>query len=221
MLLIVIEGPVGAGKTTLVNRLRALATVEIYDELVYTNADLNGTTYNPLELLYRDSLTREDYLCCQLHLQQALAKHYKLKNEHRSHRKMRKDKTLKKVVVLDRWLSSCEIFIKIRHELGLLSDFGKDFLLEDAERKQEKFMMQLTEHVDVCRFYLDTPPEECLKNIKKRNRPEEVQQSDEFWLNFNEIFRRQALKSERYAYIGDAETIERFILDVTEINLPM
>jgi len=210
MLVIVIEGPVGAGKTTLVKSLKTQIQAEFLEELDFSHANLNGKEYNPLDVLYRDSLSKEDYLCCQLHLQKNLAGYYQQKI-HEIYKNSSPKSFQDKVIIFDRWIPSCETFVKIRHEMDLLSDFSKDFLLEDAQRKQKRFIKQLTENTDICIFYMNTPPDECLKNIKKRNRPEEVKQTDKFWLKFNTCFHKHATFNNDSIFIGDSENIEKMI----------
>lgn len=206
MYLLVVEGPVGAGKTTLIKELKRetgnMKEVDYVEELNFAAIKQNETKYNILEQLYKENLEKNDYVCCQMVIQEELEKHYKRQKQ-------------KTITILDRWIPSCGTFIKLRHKQGLISDFAKDFLLKDVETRQENFIKTLHPKTKIITMYLDKTPEECLNNIKKRGRKDEIKKPDEFWKDFNRLFREYALMGkEKHSLIGSGNEIKNNVTSI-------
>jgi len=183
--LIVLEGPVGAGKSTTLHRLRELFQYEsgigFIEEPTFTECKLLHRTYNPLHVIY-DQCTQENYVCSQLHITRALADFYE--NEVLD----------KEILVMDRWIWSCRHFIMLRKRA--LSNFSLDYLLTNVKERHNLFLERLGPRVSIRRFYLNTPADQCYANISKRNRPEETVCPQSFWMDFNQRFSNEVLRSD-------------------------
>ena len=224
MKLAVLEGAVGAGKTTTAALLHKILgdrkDVLFLVEPKFTQHTIGKCTYNPLELLYGTE-SEKDYFAIQLVIQQKLSDYYQsvsLQNV--------------KLIILDRWIPSCKIFLTIGYNKGLLTKFSYDVLLDNVDRLHNKFISKIKKHVgaknfiasrDIKVYHLDVSPETCYSNIKKRGRIEEALCTENFWLEFNTKFERVAyVKSfDQHTVIGSREDIIKNILKSCEADISL
>ena len=195
---IVIEGGVGAGKTVLFEKLKSKFgdNVCFLEEPYFGFVELRGKSYSPLKEMYENPIAEDNYVCTQEYITKRLGEHYMngLRNT--------------TVTIMDRWIRSCEYFIRLRREIGLITDFTKDFLLDHVDKLQAILDKEL-EKVVVYRYLLKTPPEQCAENVFKRGRQEEVGCLEDFWIDFNERFYKLAERfGGPYHLIGSSEVIE-------------
>lgn len=204
--IIVLEGAVGAGKTTLWQMLQQImgGGVTYLGEANFTDLRLGENCYNPLEKLYTSPMRADDYVVSQLHVQAELSLYYD------SH-------DVGDFTIMDRWIPDCEIFTKIGHHAGIISDYTKDYLIEHVQALQHQFEKKVGES-DVFRMYLDTPTERCLANVKRRGRAEELLQGEDYWKEFIDQYRKIAMEEkEQFCTIGTGEKIINNILQIKEL----
>lgn len=219
MKIIVLEGGVGAGKTTTSNILKK--TLGLRQDILYlpepkfTEHTIQGITYNPLELLYSGE-TEKQYFAIQLVIQQRLADFYQAVSLNNV-----------KIIILDRWIPSCKIFLTMGYKKGLLTKFSYDVLAENVDRLQRKFLSKIKRHtgseeIITKVYYLNTSPEQCVKNIRQRGRPEEMPCSQTFWLDLNNDFERVAMTNwKKYHLISNREDIIKSILFTCQTELSL
>ena len=149
-----LEGNIGAGKTTIMKIIgNYFTSVEFVEEPVKQWQNLGGM--NLLDAFYTDpqrwGFSFEFY--------SMLTKIQALLNAANSD---------KQVIVIERSILSNKIFMDLSHELGKLSDMEYKMLLTTFDFYLLHVYPQLSGII-----YLDTPVDECIKRITKRNRGEE------------------------------------------------
>ena len=149
-----LEGNIGAGKTTILNIIaKHFKDIEIVDEPVKQWQNISGN--NLLNLFYSDpqrwGFSFEFY--SMLTKTQGLLK--ALDSE-------------KPIIITERSLLSDKIFIDLSKELGKLNKMEYHMLMNTYDFYLQNIYPPLTGII-----YLDTPVEQCVKRINKRNRLEE------------------------------------------------
>ena len=149
-----LEGNIGAGKTTIMKIIgNYFTSVEFVEEPVKQWQNLGGM--NLLDAFYTDpqrwGFSFEFY--------SMLTKIQAVLNAANSD---------KQVIVIERSILSNKIFMDLSHELGKLSDMEYKMLLTTFDFYLLHVYPQLSGII-----YLDTPVDECIKRITKRNRGEE------------------------------------------------
>lgn len=200
---IVIEGPVGAGKTMLFNTLQAKLgndrNVQFLAEPDLDNVTINGKAYNILEKIYHSPFERDRYLCSEMSICRLLAETYK-KNLQRP------------VLIMDRWIMSCKIFLEVTYQNKLIGDFARDFMIHYLRGEQKAFEEKI-KGGQIYKFYLNTDALTCLERIKTRGRKEELELPDQMWLDHHYKFDEIARKG-KYYFIGNQREITEKILDL-------
>lgn len=149
-----LEGNIGAGKTTIMKIIgQYFSSVEFVEEPVSDWQNLGGM--NLLDAFYSDpqrwGFSFEFY--------SMLSKIKALLNAANSD---------KPVIVIERSILSNGLFMELSHELGKLEDMEFKMLMNTYYFYLEHVYPQLSGII-----YLDTPVDECIKRITKRNRGEE------------------------------------------------
>ena len=149
-----LEGNIGAGKTTVLNLMsKTFNDVEFVEEPVKDWQNLGGQ--NLLESFYKDperwGFSFEFY--SMLTKIQALLK---------------AANSEKPIVIIERSILSNKLFMDLSNELGKLNPMEYRMLLNTYEFYLQNIYPQLSGVI-----YLDTPVDECVKRIIKRNRGEE------------------------------------------------
>ena len=149
-----LEGNIGAGKTTVLNLMsKTFNDVEFVEEPVKDWQNLGGQ--NLLESFYKDperwGFSFEFY--SMLTKIQALLK---------------AANSEKPIVIIERSILSNKLFMDLSNELGKLNPMEYKMLLNTYEFYLQNIYPQLSGVI-----YLDTPVDECVKRIIKRNRGEE------------------------------------------------
>ena len=209
-IVIIIEGAVGAGKTTLFEKLREElegTNTCFLREPQFNEVTLLHKTYNPLIEVYQHPEDSANFVCTQTHITNVLSKHIieEWKNA--------------PLTLMDRWILSCEYFIKLREKRGLITNYVRDFLLNQVRQEQEKFHILLT-GTRVLTCLLKTSPKQCAKNILKRGRGEEISNSLEFWEKFNEEFYHMIEScGPKFDIVGDYDIVYNSIKEVCREQL--
>ena len=149
-----LEGNIGAGKTTMMKIIgQYFTSVEFVEEPVSQWQNLGGM--NLLEAFYSDpkrwGFSFEFY--------SMLSKIKALLNAANSD---------KPVIVIERSILSNKVFMDLSHELGKLEEIEYSMLMNTYHFYLQHVYPQLSGII-----YLDTPVDECIKRITKRNRGEE------------------------------------------------
>ena len=149
-----LEGNIGAGKTTIMNIISShFSDVEFVEEPVKSWQNLGGM--NLLDAFYSDpkrwGFSFEFY--------SMLTKIQALLNAANSD---------KPVIVIERSILSNKVFMDLSHELGKLEEMEYRMLMNTYEFYLQHVYPQLSGII-----YLDTPVDECIRRITKRNRGEE------------------------------------------------
>ena len=149
-----LEGNIGAGKTTMMKIIgQYFTSVEFVEEPVSQWQNLGGM--NLLEAFYSDpkrwGFSFEFY--------SMLSKIKALLNAANSD---------KPVIVIERSILSNKVFMDLSHELGKLEEIEYTMLMNTYHFYLQHVYPQLSGII-----YLDTPVDECIKRITKRNRGEE------------------------------------------------
>ena len=149
-----LEGNIGAGKTTIMKIIgQYFTSVEFVEEPVSQWQNLGGM--NLLDAFYSDpqrwGFSFEFY--------SMLSKIKALLNAANSD---------KPVIVIERSILSNKVFMDLSHELGKLEEMEFRMLMNTYDFYLQHVYPQLSGII-----YLDTPVDECIKRITKRNRGEE------------------------------------------------
>lgn len=163
MVLISIEGCIGAGKTTLINQIMEMffnCSSVSEDVFSYTHFQApSGMEFNPLLEMYTDPQTSTT--AAQLHLMESCCK-----NICNSPAVAKAKQNCLHHVLMDRCLFSCPVFIELAFQSGHINAFVRDFLLASHER------LVCDHHIpqpDV-KVYVEPTLEVCMRNIRKRQR---------------------------------------------------
>ena len=149
-----LEGNIGAGKTTIMKIIgQHFTSVEFVEEPVSQWQNLGGM--NLLEAFYSDP-QRWGF---SFEFFSMLSKIKALLNTANSD---------KPVIVIERSILSNKVFMDLSHELGKLEEMEYRMLLNTYDFYLQHVYPQLSGII-----YLDTPVDECIKRITKRNRGEE------------------------------------------------
>lgn len=164
-----LEGNIGAGKTSLLARLKDVCfskphviLFEPVDE--WMNFRIEGATKSLFELFYED---RKKYAFAF----QMMA----LQSRFEALRQMITMNDGKIVICERSFLTDCEVFAKLNHEEGNISDV--EF---DVYKKWHSFLMEVLNPNIKGLVYLQVKPEVCKARIIKRNRKGEEEFSDEY-----------------------------------------
>ena len=149
-----LEGNIGAGKTTIMKIIgQYFTSVEFVEEPVSQWQNLGGM--NLLDAFYSDP-KRWGF---SFELFSMLSKIKDLLNA---------DNSYKPVIVIERSILSNRVFMDLSHELGKLEEIEYTMLMNTYHFYLQHVYPQLSGII-----YLDTPVDECIKRITKRNRGEE------------------------------------------------
>lgn len=146
-----IEGNIGAGKSTLINKIGlSIKDVEFIKEPVGVWENLGGE--NLLKKFYEDPI-RWGY-SFEAYVMQSKVEAL-----------MKGAKTEKPIIMVERSILSNKVFFELSAELGKLDLMEHHMLLNIFEFYTNFLYPKLSGIV-----YLETPLEECIRRIKKRNR---------------------------------------------------
>ena len=149
-----LEGNIGAGKTTIMKIIgQYFTSVEFVEEPVSQWQNLGGM--NLLDAFYSDP-KRWGF---SFEFFSMLSKIKALLNAANSD---------KPVIVIERSILSNKVFMDLSHELGKLEEIEYTMLMNTYHFYLQHVYPQLSGII-----YLDTPVDECIKRITKRNRGEE------------------------------------------------
>ena len=149
-----LEGNIGAGKTTIMKIIgQYFTSVEFVEEPVSQWQNLGGM--NLLDAFYSDP-KRWGF---SFEFFSMLSKIKALLNAANSD---------KPVIVIERSILSNRVFMDLSHELGKLEEIEYTMLMNTYHFYWQHVYPQLSGII-----YLDTPVDECIKRITKRNRGEE------------------------------------------------
>ena len=148
------EGNIGAGKTTMMKIIgQYFTSVEFVEEPVSQWQNLGGM--NLLDAFYSDP----ERWGFSFEFYSMLSKIKALLNAANSD---------KPVIVIERSILSNKVFMDLSHELGKLEEIEYSMLMNTYHFYLQHVYPQLSGII-----YLDTPVDECIKRITKRNRGEE------------------------------------------------
>ena len=149
-----LEGNIGAGKTTMMKIIgQYFTSVEFVEEPVSQWQKLGGM--NLLDAFYSDP----ERWGFSFEFYSMLSKIKALLNAANSD---------KPVIVIERSILSNKVFMDLSHELGKLEEIEYSMLMNTYHFYLQHVYPQLSGII-----YLDTPVDECIKRITKRNRGEE------------------------------------------------
>ena len=149
-----LEGNIGAGKTTMMKIIgQYFTSVEFVEEPVSQWQNLGGM--NLLDAFYSDP----ERWGFSFEFYSMLSKIKALLNAANSD---------KPVIVIERSILSNKVFMDLSHELGKLKEIEYSMLMNTYHFYLQHVYPQLSGII-----YLDTPVDECIKRITKRNRGEE------------------------------------------------
>ena len=149
-----LEGNIGAGKTTMMKIIgQCFTSVEFVEEPVSQWQNLGGM--NLLDAFYSDP----ERWGFSFEFYSMLSKIKALLNAANSD---------KPVIVIERSILSNKVFMDLSHELGKLEEIEYSMLMNTYHFYLQHVYPQLSGII-----YLDTPVDECIKRITKRNRGEE------------------------------------------------
>lgn len=155
-----LEGLIGAGKSTLWRELKASFSGNPHflfvDECVQDME--RWRNYYPLKLMYENP-TQEAF-AVQMHIMECLGKKYETVKKEMIKREGRI------TLICDRYIDSPLVFIPTMLKSGYVTDFGADRLRYYFHKLLRNLNMPECTGV----FYVDTPVDECVRRIKKRNR---------------------------------------------------
>lgn len=198
MSLIVVEGAIGAGKTSLATKLNNWDEDTVsWNEPEFEIVKLGEKSFHLLEINYKTPLRRDEIVGTQLIICDILKEYYETAER-------------KKNIIMDRWIPSCLRFSTMFREMDLLTDFSYEYVKHHTEKAQASFLKNLNGR-EIYKMYIDTPIEECLDNIVKRGRPAEIMLPREEMRKRLEKFRNSALENNSYHTVGRQEEIEAAI----------
>ena len=149
-----LEGNIGAGKTTMMKIIgQYFTSVEFVEEPVSQWQNLGGM--NLLDAFYSDP----ERWGFSFEFYSMLSKIKALLNAANSD---------KPVIVIERSILSNKVFMDLSHERGKLEEIEYSMLMNTYHFYLQHVYPQLSGII-----YLDTPVDECIKRITKRNRGEE------------------------------------------------
>ena len=149
-----LEGNIGAGKTTILKLLsKNFQDIEFVEEPVNQWQNLGGE--NLLEAFYKDPV-RWGF---SFEFYSMLTKIQSL---------LKAANSEKPIIIIERSIISNKLFMDLSKELGKLDTMEYKMLINTYEFYLQNVYPQLNGII-----YLDTPVEECIKRIIKRNRGEE------------------------------------------------
>ena len=149
-----LEGNIGAGKTTMMKIIgQYFTSVEFVEEPVSQWQNLGGM--NLLDAFYSDP----ERWGFSFEFYSMLSKIKALLNAANSD---------KPVIVIERSILSNKVFMDLSHELGKIEEIEYTMLMNTYHFYLQHVYPQLSGII-----YLDTPVDECIKRITKRNRGEE------------------------------------------------
>ena len=149
-----LEGNIGAGKTTILKLLsKNFQDIEFVEEPVNQWQNLGGQ--NLLEAFYKDPV-RWGF---SFEFYSMLTKIQSL---------LKAANSEKPIIIIERSIISNKLFIDLSKELGKLDTMEYKMLINTYEFYLQNVYPQLNGII-----YLDTPVDECIKRIIKRNRGEE------------------------------------------------
>lgn len=150
-----IEGNIGVGKTTIVNKLKIQYGNDFAYFLEPVDSFCKFEKYNPLQLSYENP---EKYaFVTQLHIINQTLNYYPTKN------------TPKSNIISERCTTSSYAFIEKDYQNGLFNEFQYDFLRDYLFKNQIRENMLVPDLI----IYLKGDVNVCFNRIQERNRKEE------------------------------------------------
>jgi len=198
--IIVIDGLIGAGKTTLIEKLK-----EKYKNIIFVKEPVEKfmeyKQYNPLKLSYED---KRNCSISQLHITNCLLDHFKNIFQNNEN----------KIIVTERGLLSPKIFTYLYRKYGYITDFEYDFINDYGEEKIKNIFGDKFPIDGI--FYIDIPIDKALERIKKRNRDGEDKIDLEYLQNLDDIFKLTLSENEykfpiKIVKYNNPHLIEKFI----------
>jgi deoxyadenosine/deoxycytidine kinase len=166
----VIEGLIGSGKSTLMREMARQDSSKSYRFILVEECLQEFEkfqNYNPLQLIYEKP--EENAVAAQMHFVNSMCRSMTniLQNETID------NGTKQTVLITDRSLFSCLVFIDALHELRIINDFTRDFL---GQESKQLAMDTINKHRLEYRgvFFLDAPLDLCMDRISSRGRSYEL-----------------------------------------------
>jgi len=160
--ILLIDGVVGSGKSSLATKLSKTLNLKMYEELA------NNDTLALLDVFYQDQ--KRWSFTLQVHF---LNERFKMIKEiHKNNGG-----------ILDRSIFGDRIFAELLHENGKMS--GEEF------RTYNTLLDSMLEHTQPPKLlvFIDCPVDLAIERIKKRNRQMELQVERSYWVKLNEKYK--------------------------------
>ena len=145
--IVVLEGNIGAGKTTFLTALKTMVDTPIIMEPVQQ-------MLYPINLL---ELAHTHPFISQMHILNIMKR--QMQNILKKHGK--------EVILMERGIYSCDVFIKVSYKLGKITLDERNILMKELHKAKRELEIP---PFPTKFIYLDTPVGTCLSNIRKRNR---------------------------------------------------
>lgn len=155
---LVVDGKIGAGKTTLVNALRKL-----FPNVTYVTEPLDdfsrfvtgtGDIINPLEFFYENP--KQNAIATQLYFLDVYSERLRELEE----------TDVAPLIIADRWITSCDVFTNALTLEGHITQFGREYFA----KKYKKLSNELVYFFPDVVYILDTPTDVCLERQRQRGR---------------------------------------------------
>ena len=148
--LIVIDGIIGAGKTSLIEHLK---NIIVRDNVLFISEPVDKfmeyKQFNPLKLSYENIKNKA---ITQLHITNCLITHFKNVIEANKN----------KIIICERGLFSPRIFTNVSYELKHITEFEHCFIIDYLNEKIKNNLIDLQV---VGLFFIDIPIDNALKRI--------------------------------------------------------
>ena len=213
--IISIEGNIGSGKShTLAAIKEKLKDKFSNNPILYVEepveyfreAVISGKKFFPLTDYYKDPV--KGGVALQLWILEVFTQQYEL---------LSKISTSNHVIIMDRNINSSKVFIETMWKQGLLSDFSKTLLMSKVDDAIARFFGPKKLPVDKI-FFLNTPVDQCLQNISRRNRFEEQVVLDQtrktYLFDLEDVYKRYLLQFSQKK--GDDVSVRFFYSEKTD-----
>ena len=180
-MIIVVDGNIGAGKSTLIEKLKEKNKNE---NIIFIKEPVDKfmeyKQFNPLKLMYDNP---DKSAITQLHISNCLIDYFKDIVKYKD-----------KIIICERGLLSVEVFSRVYRDNNHLSDFEYTFVNDHMQDKIKEIFSKMP--IDAILF-IDIPIDIALERISKRNREGENNISHKFLTDVQNSF-NQTLKEYEY-----------------------
>ena len=203
MKILAVEGNVGAGKSTLIGKLKPYFKNDFRVKVLEEPVHLFEKFYehNPLELMYKDPFTYASF--AQIHILESIAAHYR--------EQLLECTEEVKLLLCERSLFSPIVFSKVHYRNGYFKKFVYDYLVDRARKNLAEILPGHSFGADVILF-LSTSAENCLQHINVRCREGENNVDIEYLKCIEECYCE-------YLENFDEKCVERIDINVDVVQL--